>query len=89
VSEPTYRIELTNHPEDGAAVCWRAAVYSVADYDENSTYNPAIFDAFRATREDAMDAAQAWCKAKASEPQEPSTVFLNEDGELHQPLRIA
>lgn len=81
MSEPTYRVELTHHPENGLAVEWRAAIYPVAEgHDEHGL---SLFDAFRSTREDAFDAAQAWCKAKAQEPHAPSTVLLDEDGEIH------
>ena len=81
MSEPTYRIELTHKPENGEHVCWRAAVYPVSEPD-----SWAIFDSFDATREQAFDKAQAWCKAKAQEPLAPSTVFLTEDGELLDPF---
>ena len=85
MSEPTYRVELSHHPENGLEVEWRAAVYSAADVEPvmgSSIYAMSLFDAYRATREDAFDAAQAWCKAKAQEPLSPSTVFLTEDGDI-------
>lgn len=82
MSEPTYRIELSHHPENGTAVSWTAVVYAVAD----ESYH--IFDCFAATREAAFDKAQTWCRAKASEPQAPSTVFLTEDGDIHDPHEV-
>ena len=81
MSEPTYRVELTHHPENGIDVEWRAAVYAIA-FAPGSL---SVYDAFRATREDAFGAAQAWCKAKATEPLTPSTVFLTEDGDILDP----
>ena len=86
MSEPTYRIELSHHPENGIDVSWRAAIYSTAEFDADSQFHHTMHDVFRATREDAFDVAQAWCKAKAQEPLAPSTVFLTEDGELLDPF---
>lgn len=85
MSEPTYRVELTHHPENGLGVEWRAAVYPAA---EDDSYPYTMFDAFRATREDAFDVAQAWCKAKAQEPLAPSTVMLTEDGDILDPHEV-
>lgn len=69
MSEATYRITLTHKPENGTAVCWHGAVYAEEEFEahalEHTTPPLPIFDTFRATREDAFDSAQAWCKAKA------------------------
>lgn len=78
MSEPTYRVELTHHPENGKHVEWQASVHNILD--DGGEYWTSMFDAFRATRGDAFDAAQAWCKAKAQEPSQPSTEYLDEDG---------
>lgn len=88
MSEPTYRVDLTHKPENGVEVEWHAAVYSIVDYDVNDPYAVAMFDAYRATREDAFDAAQAWCKAKAQAPQSPSVVLLTEDGDILDPHEV-
>lgn len=79
MSEPTYRVELTHRPENGIGVEWHAAVYVAS---EGPDYPYTTFDAFRATREEAFEAAQSWCKAKATAPLAPSTVFLTEDGDI-------
>lgn len=84
MSEPTYRIELTHRPEEGLEVAWHGAVYSVGDWRDDRG-NFALYHSFDATREAAFDQAQAWCKAKAQEPLSPSTVFLTEDGDIHDP----
>lgn len=85
MSEPTYRIELTHRPEEGLAVAWHAGVYDAGEWVDNGPGCFAIFHAFGADREAAFDNAQAWCKAKATEPHAPSTVFLTEDGDIHDP----
>jgi hypothetical protein len=87
VSEPTYRVELTHDPASGNAVCWEAKVYAVAEYDEAAS-NFSVFTGYGGTREDAFTVAQDWCKAKATEPLAPSTVFLTEDGELLDPFEV-
>lgn len=78
MSEPTYRIELTHRPEKDFDFRWIASVYRVAD-DEY------VECAIASTREDAFDKARAWCVAKARKPEPPSTVFLTEDGDIHDP----
>jgi hypothetical protein len=82
VSEPTYRVELTHHPENGLEVCWRAAVYNAADAPIEGWPATTIYDAYRATSQDAFDAAQAWCKAKAEAPLTPETMLLTESGDV-------
>lgn len=81
MSEPTYRIELSHHPEDNIAVEWHGEVYPVADDD-----SWPLFHSYGSTREEAFNKAQAWAKAKAQEPHAPSMVFLTEDGDIHDPF---
>lgn len=79
MSEPTYRIELTHHPELMPGNRWQAAIFAIADD------GIPLATKFGVSREEAFDSAQTWCKAKAQEPVESSTVFLTEDGEIHDP----
>ena len=88
MSEPTYRIELSHHPENGSAVEWQAAVYSVAEYDPVLPYMSSLHNCYAGTREDAFNDAQTWVKAKSREPLAPSTVFLTEDGEIHDQFDV-
>ena len=75
MSDPTYRVELTHHPENGSAVCWRSAVYNMHD--------DFVDDFYRSSREAAFEAAQTWVWGKQQRPDDPSTVYLTEDGDIH------
>ena len=83
MSEPTYRVELTHHPENGLGVRWEAAVYEIASGDTFPMHTM-----FGADREQAFDHAQGWIKAKAQAPDDPSTVFLTEDGDILDPHEV-
>ena len=74
--EPTYRIELTHHPEMPLRP-FRAAIYRVAD-DEY------LCDVYGATREDAVDEASKYAYSQ-THAELSSTVFLTEEGDIHDP----
>lgn len=73
MSEPTYRIAVCIDPHSEMNP-WDAKVFRVSD----GVYMTLTFGA---TREQAIERAQAWIKAEATK--QPSvSVFATEDGEL-------
>lgn len=76
VSEPTYRVELENDPTEIEPCRWHAKVYRVADGEQ-------VYSAWGSTRDYAFDSAQTWARAAVQPPEAPSTVYLTEDGEIH------
>lgn len=81
MSEPTYRVELTHHPENGAAVCWRAAIYWPSSFGSDDY----VTDFLGRSREHAFELAQTWVRGKSQKPDDPSTVYLTEDGDILDP----
>ena len=76
MSEPTYRIELQHEPQY-TQVPWSARIYRISD-DE------MIGRGDGSTRVEAFDAAQAQVRALRI-TEAPSTVYLTEDGDIHDP----
>lgn len=88
MSEPTYRIELTHHPEEGRGLEWHAVVYNAAEYEAEPSgmFWSKLFTGYGPTLDEAFTRAQDWAKAKAQQPEDPRTLFLTEDGELLDPF---
>ena len=81
VSEPTYRVELTHHPENGEFVSWKASLYLIAS-------EHCVTSFYRAGREEAFDAVQKFVRGLIQEPERPSTVLLTEDGDILDPHEV-
>lgn len=74
MSEPTYLIRVAHDPTE-LTLPYEAKITRLAD------------DSHAATRwgtsvEEAVQAAQAWIRAKATEPQEPLELYADEDGTI-------
>jgi len=74
MSEPTYLIRVEHDPTD-PTLPWSAKVYRITDHGHAVTR-------WGSTGEEAVQAAQAWMRAKASEPEPPREYFADESGEL-------
>lgn len=79
MSEPTYRVELTHHPEMPTAK-YRAMIYTVAG-DEY------IGEQWAETRQLAAELAGAWCWQR-THSEAPSTIMLTEDGDILDPHEV-
>lgn len=77
MSEPTYRVELTHHPEASFAE-WSATVVRISDGE-------TVDEEYGATRERALGNAQAWVRRVAAGAHSPSTEYLTEDGDALPP----
>ena len=74
MSEPTYRVELTHHPEMPLRP-WQAEIHRCSD-------DGYMAQLWGESRQIATELAGAWVwRQKYGEP--PSTVFLTEEGEIH------
>lgn len=81
MSEPTYRVDLNHHPEDGPHVCWRAVVVRVRDEELLEVKHGS-------SREEAFAFALQWVAGLTSTPERPSSVYLSEDGDLLDPAEV-
>jgi len=73
--EPSYRIDLEHDPTE-LTLPWRAKIIRCAD----DTHVKSVFGT---TRTDAFEAAQAWVRAKAETPERTTSLYVDEDGEIH------
>lgn len=79
MSGPTYRVELTHHPEMPTRP-WRAEIHRIAD-DEY------LGEQWGESRQVAAELAGAWVWRRAH-AEDPSTVMLSEDGDLLDPHEV-
>ena len=81
MSEPTYRVRLIHRPEKESHLEWEAAVFRCAD--------DTFADTFIAeSREAAFDKARSWVVRKSLPAEDPSTVYLTEDGDILDPHEV-
>lgn len=72
MSEPTYRVDLTNHPAE--MYHWRAEVVRLSD-------DHKIKGLWGDSRQEAFESALRFVVA-LKEPEHSSSVYLSEDGDL-------
>lgn len=78
MSEPTYRVDLSHHPEH-LPYPWRGVVVRLSDEQEiKLTVGESREDAFARALQFVHDLNRI-------EPQHPSSVYLSEDGDLLDP----
>lgn len=83
MSEPTYRVELQHDPAEIKPCQWAARIYRVADDVQVASTQ------WGETREASFDAAQEIVRRMAVPPEDPSTVYLTEDGDILDPHEVA
>jgi len=74
VSEPTYLIRVEHDPTD-PTLPWAAKVYTLADDTHAVTR-------WGSTEKEAVEAAQVWMRARASEPEPSRDYWADESGEI-------
>lgn len=82
MSEPTYRVDLSNDPTEIEPCRWAARIIRLSDGEQ------VTGSQWGATREQAFDAAQEWIKRANGPSEPPSSVYLSEDGDILDPHEV-
>ena len=73
--EPSYRIDLEHDPTD-RTLPWTAKIIRLAD-------DTHVKSEWGSTRIEAFEHAQTWVRAKATKPERTTSLYVDEDGEIH------